>query len=183
MFQELMPLIANRPLSITVAAISGGQIRVNVVPLLLEKDSKVNEKIGYSSKDKIVQVPEASINALTTPLSLTGTPEEIDAGLLQSLTEFTQSHVRLQSAIDEAKEEIAGAVKAIEERDKNKTRTKTSPTTTQREEPKKPASDDLPLLWCKPASSDVAVSANDEASLPLPSTPASSQSTEQKGGE
>jgi PRTRC genetic system protein E len=178
MFQELMPLIENRPLSITVAAISGGRIRVNVVPQLLEQDSKVNEKIPYSNKDKIAKVPETAINALTTPLSLTGTPEEIDAGLVQSLTEFTQSHVRLQSAIDEAKEEIAEAVKAVEERDKNKSRTKTSPSNAQKEEPKKPATDDLPLLWCKPASNPESATANDETTLPLASTSASPQPTE-----
>jgi hypothetical protein len=32
MFIELMPLIESRALTITVAALSGGQIRVNVVP-------------------------------------------------------------------------------------------------------------------------------------------------------
>jgi hypothetical protein len=74
MFRELMPLIENRPLSITVAALSAGRIRVNVVPQVLEKDSKVNDKVGYSHKDKIAKVPESAINALTTPLSLTGTP-------------------------------------------------------------------------------------------------------------
>ena len=88
MFRELMPLIENRPLTITVAALSGGRIRVNVVPQGLEKDSKINDKVGYSNKDKIAKVPEAAINALTTPLSLTGTPEEIDESLAEALTHF-----------------------------------------------------------------------------------------------
>src|SRR5579864_4992945 len=94
MFRELMPLIEHRPLSITVAALSGGRIRVNVVPQMLEKDVKVNDKVGYSNKDKIAKVPETAINALTTPLSLTGTPEEIDQSLAQALTEFVESHGR-----------------------------------------------------------------------------------------
>ena len=55
---------------------------------MLEKDSKINGKIGYSNKDKIAKVPESAINALTTPLSLTGTPEEIDQTLTQALTQF-----------------------------------------------------------------------------------------------
>ena len=129
MFTELMPLIEQRPLTITVAVLNGGrQIRVNVVPQTLERDGKVNEKIGYSSKDKIAKVPDEAIKALTTPLSLTGSAEEIDAELAQALREFAESHVQLQKTVDQAKEQIAEAVKAIEERDKNKVKAKTTAT-------------------------------------------------------
>jgi PRTRC genetic system protein E len=119
MFRELMPLIESRPLSITVAVLIGGLIRVNVVPQQLDKDSKVNDKTGYSNKDEIAKIPESAINALTTPLSLTGTPEEIDQNLAEALTQFVESHGRLQYSLDEAREQIAEAVKAAEERDKN----------------------------------------------------------------
>jgi PRTRC genetic system protein E len=132
MFTELMPLIEQRPLTITVAVMNGSrQIRVNVVPQSLEKDGKVNDKIGYSSKDKIARIPDESIKALTTPLSLTGTVEEIDAELAQALREFVECHVQLQKAVDQAKEQIAEAVRAIEERDNIKTKVKTAarPTT------------------------------------------------------
>jgi PRTRC genetic system protein E len=91
----------------------------------LEKDGKVNDKIGYSSRDKIAKVPDEAIKALTTPLSLTGTAEEIDAELAQALREFAECHVQLQKTVDQAKEQIAKAVKAIEERDKNKAKAKT----------------------------------------------------------
>src|SRR6266478_4987676 len=65
MFTELMPLIEQRPLTITVAVLNGGrQIRVNVVPQTLERDGKVNEKIGYSSKDKIAKVPDEAVKAI-----------------------------------------------------------------------------------------------------------------------
>jgi hypothetical protein len=47
MFIELMPLIERRAITITVAAISGGRIRVNVVPMPVTEDNKVNERIGY----------------------------------------------------------------------------------------------------------------------------------------
>jgi hypothetical protein len=57
MFIELMPLIENRPLTITVAALSEGRIRVNVVPQVLAKDSNANEKIGYANKDKRPKSP------------------------------------------------------------------------------------------------------------------------------
>lgn len=126
MFTELMPLIENRPLTITVAALSEGRIRVNVVPQALAKDSKVNEKIGYANQDKIAQVPESAIHALTTPLSLTGTPEEIDAELTEQLEAFVDSHMALRQSVEEAKQQIAEAVKAIEERDQARSRSKTA---------------------------------------------------------
>lgn len=127
MFTELMPLIEQRPLTITVAILSGSrQIRVNVVPKTLEKDNQVNDKIGYSNKEKVAKVPDEAIKALTTPLSLTGTAEEIDAELAQALREFAESHVQLQKTVDHAKEQIAEAVRAIEERDRNKTKVKTA---------------------------------------------------------
>jgi PRTRC genetic system protein E len=126
MFTELMPLIEQRPITITVAVLNGGRIRVNVVPQSLEKDGKVNDKIGYSNKDKIPKVPDEGIKALTTALSLTGTAEEIDAELAQALKEFAESHVQLQKKVDQAKQQIAEAVRAIEEREKNKAKGKTT---------------------------------------------------------
>jgi PRTRC genetic system protein E len=127
MFTELMPLIEQRPVTITVTVLSGSQrIRVNIVPKSLERDGEVNDKIGYSNKDRIAKVPDEAIKALTTPLSLTGTAEEIDAELAQALRGFAESHVQLQKTVDHAKEQIAEAVKAIEERDKNKVKAKTA---------------------------------------------------------
>jgi PRTRC genetic system protein E len=155
MFIELMPLIENRPLTITVAAVSEGRIRVNVVPQALAKDSKVNEKIGYANKDKIAQIPESAIHALTTPLSLTGTPEEIDAELAQQLKAFVDSHVALRQSLDEAKQQIAEAVKAIEERDKARSKAKTVPPkgddkpSDAKSEEAKPTADNLSLFGPK----------------------------------
>lgn len=126
MFTELMPLIEHRPLTITVAPLSEGWIRVNVVPQALAKDSKVNEKNGYANKDKIAPIPESAIHALTTPLCLTGKPEEIDAQLAEQLKSFVDSHIALQQSVDEARQQIAEAVKAIEERDKNRGKAKTT---------------------------------------------------------
>ena len=135
MFTELMPLIEQRPVTITVAVLGGTNlIRVNVVPKILEKDDQVNDKVGYSNKDKIAKIPDAAIKALTTPLSLTGTPEEIDAELAQALREFAESHVQLQKTVDQAKGQIAEAVRAIEEREKNKTKSKMAPRTTADED-------------------------------------------------
>ncbi len=63
---------------------------------------------------------------MTTPLSLIGTPEEIDAELAQQLRAFVDSHRALQQPVDEAKQQIAGAVRAIEERDKACSKSKTA---------------------------------------------------------
>jgi PRTRC genetic system protein E len=158
-----MPLIESRPLSITVAVLTGGLIRVNVVPQQLDKDSKVNDKVGYSNKEKIAKVPQSAINALTTPLSLTGTPEEIDQSLAEALTQFVESHGRLQHTLDEATEQIAEAVRAAEERDKTKSKTKSaSGGTTDKKEEKKAGSDELLPLWCASANKPVDTSANQE---------------------
>jgi hypothetical protein len=56
MFIELMPLIERRAITITVAALNEGRIRVDVVPTALAEDSRVNDKMGYSNKDKIAQI-------------------------------------------------------------------------------------------------------------------------------
>jgi PRTRC genetic system protein E len=125
MFTELMSLIEHRPLTITVAVLNDGRrIRVNVVPQKLEQDDRVNEKIGYSNRDKVAKVPDEAIKALTTPLSLTGAAEDIDAELAQALREFAESHAQLQKTVDQAKERIAEAVKGIEDREKNKAKIK-----------------------------------------------------------
>jgi PRTRC genetic system protein E len=158
-----MPLIQNRPLSITVAALTGGRLRVNVVPQVLDKDSKVNDNVGYSNKDKIAKIPESAIYALTTPLSLTGTPEEIDECLPRALTHFAESHVRLQNTVDDARNQIAEAVRATEERDKNKSKTKSaSGGTTDKKEDKKSGSDELLPLWCASANKPADTSVNKE---------------------
>jgi len=64
------------------------------------------------------QVPESTIHVLTTPLSLTGTPGETGAELEQQLKAFVDSYLSLQQSVDEAKQQITEAVKAIEEREK-----------------------------------------------------------------
>src|SRR5579864_7015861 len=123
-----MPVIQDRPLTITVAAVAGGKIKVCVVPQSQDKDGKVNSKIGYQAEKEVKKVPESSIKALTTPLALTGTPEELDAGLCEKLTTYAGAHAHLQHGIAQAAQEIADALKAIEDRNKAKSKPKTAPT-------------------------------------------------------
>lgn len=126
MFIELMPLIEKRAITITVAALGDGRIRVNVVPMALAGDTKVNDKVDYTNKDKIAQVPESAIHALTTPLSLTGEPAEIDAQMAEQLKAYVDSHAELHQSVERAKREIGDAVKAIEERDKSRGKAKST---------------------------------------------------------
>jgi PRTRC genetic system protein E len=125
MFRELMPVIADRPPTITVAALADGKIRVCVVPQAQDKDGKINDKLGYQKE--VAKIPDASIKALTTPLALTGTPEELDAELCEKLTSYAGSHAQLQHGIAQATQEITDALQAIEERNKTKSKSKTVP--------------------------------------------------------
>jgi PRTRC genetic system protein E len=159
MFIELMPLIEKRAITITVAALGDGRIRVNVVPMALAGDTKVNDKVGYANKDKIAQVPESAIHALTTALSLTGEPAEIDAQMADHLKAYVDSHAELHQSVDRAKREIADAVKAIEERDKSRAKAKSASGAKPGGESGKlipPAAGNLSLFDSKSGASDVA---------------------------
>lgn len=153
MFTELKKVIAKRSLTITVAVLDNEQIRVNVVPHARPEDKKTNESIKYSSKSEVQPVPEEAIKALTTPISITGTAEEIDARFPSLLSRYVESHVQLQETLDRASSEIAEAVKAIDERNKAKSNSKSKDKTVQKEEkskseePKPKTDETLPLWW------------------------------------
>jgi PRTRC genetic system protein E len=149
MFTELRQLLAKRSLTITVALLDNGQIRVNVVPHVRPEDSKINEQIKYSNKSEVASVPNEAIKALTTPVSITGTAEEIDAKFPAILSQYVESHVQLQESLDRVSSEIAEAVKAIDERNKAKAKDKTvkKEEKSKSEEPKPKAADTLPLWW------------------------------------
>jgi PRTRC genetic system protein E len=146
-FTELKKLIAKRSLTITVAVLDDEQIRVNVVPHARLADGKVNEQIKYSNKSEVASVPEEAIKALTTPISITGTADEIDAKFPAILCEYVESHVQLQETLDRASSEIAEAVKAIDERNKSKAKTVKKEEKSKSEEPKPKADETLPLWW------------------------------------
>jgi hypothetical protein len=68
--------------------------------------------------------------ALTTPLSLTGTPRELDEELPKQLVEFVRSHLQLSSTLKSAKEEMEAAAKAAREASRKSTATKARASTT-----------------------------------------------------
>jgi PRTRC genetic system protein E len=156
MFNELKSLISARPLTLTVVALSGDRIRVCVIPQSVDSDNKVNDKVGHHKE--VAKIPEVAIKALTTPLCLEGTAEELDAEMPEKLIQFSKAHGNLRGAINFAQKEITEAVQAIEQRDKQKSKDKkpTPKTGTSKDVPAKTDeavsenSGSLPLEWCAP---------------------------------
>ena len=100
MFVELMPLLAGRTVMITVARLDDHTLRVNVIP---------TTKSGENENP-----------ALTTPLSYTGTPEELDAELAKQLASYVECHRELGSTLAQAKAEMDAAAKAAQEEARKK---------------------------------------------------------------
>jgi len=85
---------------ITVARLNQNFVRVNVIPSRRKEDENA---------------------ALATPLSFSGTPEELDRELGSSLASYVEDNLRLQSALATAKAEMEAAAKAAREQAKAKT--------------------------------------------------------------
>jgi len=107
MLQELMPLLAQRILLLTLSRVSDEQICVNVIPRSLEPDHQGNDAA-----------------ALTIPLGVTGTPKELDEQLPRQLVEFVETHLGLSSTLKSAVEQMEAAAKAAREAAKKSTNAK-----------------------------------------------------------
>ena len=108
MFVELMPLLTGRTLLITVAKMDDKTLRVNVIPHGKADDNP----------------------ALSTPLTCTGPPEELDAELGKHLAGYVQTHQQTASTLAEAKATMEAAAKAAQDEAKRKKATVKPPTTT-----------------------------------------------------
>ena len=91
MFKELAPLVRHRAVLFTVSHVEDDQFRVNVIP----------KKIADGEND-----------ALTTPVSVTGTVEDLDRELPQTLLHFVSSHLALKNTLERARGEMEEASKA-----------------------------------------------------------------------
>ena len=91
MFKELAPLVRHRAVLFTVSHVEDDQFRVNVIP----------KKIADGEND-----------ALTTPVSVTGTVEDLDKELPETLLHFVSSHRELKNSLERAKAEMEEASKA-----------------------------------------------------------------------
>jgi len=94
LFQGLAPLLVNRTVIMTVAADGKGLLTLNVIPKKVKDDES---------------------DALTTPLCITASPEELDRDLAAQLREFTDVHAKTATNIQQVKDELAAAEKAERE--------------------------------------------------------------------
>jgi PRTRC genetic system protein E len=120
MFKELGPLLRQRTVVMILTRLEDDTIRVNVIP----------RKLNESEND-----------ALTTPLSVAGMAEELDAELPSALVQFVGAHLELKNTLDTAKEQMAAAAKAAKAEARSKVTPKTAPVRTEPAgaETKKPA--------------------------------------------
>lgn len=102
MFKELVPILRQRAVLLTVTLLEEEQIRVNIVP----------KKIKDGDND-----------ALTTPLSVTGTAEELDTELSSTIVSFVASHLQLKNTLEKAKAEMAEAAKTAQAEARAKAKT------------------------------------------------------------
>jgi len=91
MFKELAPYLRQRAVLLTVTHLDEDQIRVNVIPQ---------------------KIKDGENSALTTPLSVTGTAEELDHELPSSLVSFVSAHLQLKNTLEKAQAEMDAAAKA-----------------------------------------------------------------------
>ena len=141
MFIELLPILRNRPLMLTLALVDANAIRVNVIPKRL--------KDGDSGDD-----------ALTTPLTVTGTPDELDREFASQLVGFTGAFVKLGSNLAELEAAHATAVKAVEAEKKKEIENKRKgsitkpPSTTAEAKPGPVMKDGKPVFGTKTGTAE-----------------------------
>jgi len=107
MFKELVPILRNHAVLLTATALDDDQIRVNVVPKKMK---------------------DGDHDALTTPLSVTGTAEELDTQLAATLVGFVASHLQMKNALEKAKADMDVATKAAQAEARAKAKTPASKT-------------------------------------------------------
>jgi PRTRC genetic system protein E len=156
MFKELGPLLRQRTVVIILTRLEDDTIRVNVIP----------RKLNESEND-----------ALTTPLSVAGTAEELDAELPSAVVQFVGAHLELKNTLESAKEQMAAAAKTAKAEARSKTAAKTAPVKTEAAavetrkpadqvpktaEPKKQEPRNVGLFDKGPAPAETPLSASDE---------------------
>jgi PRTRC genetic system protein E len=110
MFKELGPLLRQRTVVMILTRLEDETIRVNLIP----------RKLNESEND-----------ALTTPLSLAGTAEDLDVELPSALVQFVGAHLELKNTLESAKEQMAAAAKTAKAEARSKVAPKTTPVRTE----------------------------------------------------
>src|ERR1700679_4329217 len=106
MFKELVPILRDRAVLLTVTLLDVDQIRVNIVPKKLK---------------------DGDNDALTTPLSVTGTAEELDTELSKTIVGFVGAHLQMKNTLEKAKAEMDAASKAAQAEARSKSKTTAKP--------------------------------------------------------
>lgn len=89
-FQELMALVDERPLFLSVTCDSEGMLTVNLVP----------QKLAAEKAD------DPQIKGKLLPLMVRGTPEEVDAHFLEEVRSFLDNRTRFLSSVKQAQSEF-----------------------------------------------------------------------------
>ncbi len=99
LFSQLAPLLSHRAVLMTVSKLDRDVVQVNFCP---------------------GQVKDSENQALTTPLCVTGTAEELDQDLVPQIIGFVSAHVKLNSNLAQIQLEVEEAEKAAREEAKKK---------------------------------------------------------------
>jgi PRTRC genetic system protein E len=136
MFKELVPVLRDRAVLLTVTLLDEDQIRVNIVPKKLK---------------------DGDNDALTTPLSVTGTAEDLDTELSKTIVGFVGAHLQMKNTLEKAKAEMDAASKAAqaEARAKSKTTAKPVPPKTEATQPAATAKPPEPVKLAPPKTASL----------------------------
>jgi PRTRC genetic system protein E len=149
-FVELAPLLKDRTVLITVASIDG-KLKVNLIP---------------------TKAKEGEQEALTTPLSFTGSAEELDAELGSHLASYVHCHIELRNTLAEAKAEMDAAAKAARQKAKTTQPTSKPDPANKQEEPVPPSGADTettPSLFAmRPQSTEPALTPDERGGTTTP---------------
>jgi PRTRC genetic system protein E len=83
-FTELVPLLKQRAVIMTISDVGEGLVRINMIPRKIEGGSDEN-------------------TALTSPLCITGSPDELDRELPSQLASFTEAVLKTATNLEEMK--------------------------------------------------------------------------------
>ena len=173
MFVELLPLLRNRTVSLSVAVpANGDSIVLTIMP-----------KVTDEKAEEFGSIKEAAVKALSGALTLKAqSAEELDAGLHQALLQYVGSQLTIEGSINEmvktvkaAEEEAKEAAKAAVAAAKKKsgqatTGSKPATPATASAEEKKP---EPPSLFdAAPAEESQTETEEDESCAEAASTPA-----------
>jgi len=158
MFKELAPYLRQRAVLLTVTRLEEDQIRVNVIPQKL--------KDGENA-------------ALTTPLTVTGTAEELDRDLPATLVGFVASHLQLKNTLDRARSEMDAAAKAAQAEARNKSKA-TATKVASKPEAAKPVETPKPPAPATPEPPKTASLFDMPASAPAPEASTSEADEEEE---